>query len=195
MLCALSNGHFLFLGAGGVRTHTRIIFPLFSSTWHYQKQASKGTLSQTSELYSWCIYTHCWKNTDLKLMASIRKDKYSPKKCPTAPVWQKGEGGWGWVGWGKSYLGNACLNGPLLKKGLPLLFSWVFWVLPDSGLLFYRSQWSIDLDDLFENRCYIHPWMIFLHVSWHFWIFSVPKHGHQNLTKKIRIPYPLPPLI
>ena len=97
-----------------------MVSALFNSFRQCQKQARKGTLLQTSELYIWCIYplleecrpyvfigprsdhslrlslTHWSLTTLLKIvvsnsMMSVKKEKIgSEKKC----VWQR-ETGWG----------------------------------------------------------------------------------------------------
>ena len=76
-------------------------------------QVSKGTITKTSELYTWCIYALLEKCRPYVLVSyvisSIRTEKVRVwKKCPMVPIWQKG-----------GHLGNAHLNGPLSKKGLP----------------------------------------------------------------------------
>ena len=76
-----------------------------------KKQASIGTLSQTSDLFIWCIYLEECRLYVLisNVMASIRKEKLWSERCPFD---REGRGV-------KSYLGNAHLNGPLFKKWLP----------------------------------------------------------------------------
>ena len=88
----------------------RMVCALFSSIQHCLKKASRGTLLQTSELHIRCIYSLLEECRPYVLvfnvMASIREEKWGPKKVPGAGV--------------KSYLGNAHIYGPLFKKGLPL---------------------------------------------------------------------------
>ena len=87
LFCPTPNGQYLVLGE--VKTLVRMVCALFSSTWQCKKKTSNGTLSQTSELYIWCIYfllEVCRPYVFISnVMASIWKEKDRVwKKAPHA---------------------------------------------------------------------------------------------------------------
>ena len=98
-----------------------MVSALFSSFRQCQKQESKGTLLQTSELYIWCIYPlleECRPYVFVpNSMMSVRKEKIgSEKKCSMEPVWQRETGGGTWT----TIIGNIFLCVILLFGRLSL---------------------------------------------------------------------------